>query len=197
MTDKLLFIHIPKTAGSSLNRTPIVQAASKKIHPFNGLIEDKITEIGAVEYFKFGFVRNPWARFFSLYNYFYKMDENHIHYKYNAHIVKVVKKFDCFSDFCRDFPSLRLRNNFHFYPQSRYVFDRKGKQILDYLGHVENLAYCVQELCETLGLKSDFQIPHVNKSTSDDYRLFYTAEDIKLIEEYFSEDVLRFNYRFE
>ena len=117
---ELLFLHTPKVAGSSMNATPLAKKVKYKIHSFKGDVYDKVQELGAEDSFKYGFVRNPYSRFVSLYNYFFKMDEKHPFYRYNGPIVNVVRKYENINDFCEAFETLRLKGNFHFRPQVGY-----------------------------------------------------------------------------
>lgn len=184
---KVLFIHIPKTAGSSLNRTPILSKVDKKIHPFRTTIVDKIKEIEAEDYFKFCFVRNPYARFYSLYNYFYKMSESHPFHKYNGQICEVVQRYNTFEEFALAFPTLRIKNNFHFYPQSKYTF-QEGNKVVDYIGRVETFKSSIDALCEILGLDSNFEIPHANQSTTGIWKDNYTTKSLQIVNEYYDDD---------
>jgi hypothetical protein len=86
--NKVLFLHIPKTAGSSLISSEIGQRMDKRIHSFIGELKDTMTEMDVNSYYKFCFTRNPWDRFSSLYHYFYNMTESHMFYKYNPSIIK-------------------------------------------------------------------------------------------------------------
>ncbi len=196
MLRKTLFIHIPKTAGMSLSHTELVRSSSAKIHPLKGPITEKIEELGAEEFFKFAFVRNPWDRFFSLYNYFHNMDESHQFYKYNHHFLPEVKKFKTFDEFCLAFPTLRLRNNFHFYRQTEYVLDAAGRRVTDFLGRYENLQKDAQRLCRQLELGPPEAIPHKNRSNTLDYREHYTPSGVEVIGKYYESDIQQFGYAF-
>lgn len=195
MSKKVLFIHIPKTAGSSLNRTPIASKVDKKIHPFKTTIMDRIIELGAEDYFKFCFIRNPYSRFYSLYSYFQKMDKNHQFYKYNVRICEVMQKFTSFDEFSEAFLELRMKNNFHFYPQSRYVYC-DGIKIADFVGKMENMADDVFKLAETIGVRTNFTIPHANKSTDGMYEKHFSKNSKNIVEKFYAEDLDNFDYSF-
>ena len=118
---KALFLHIPKTAGSSLLSSELGEKIDKRIHSFVGTIEEQLEKTETQDYFKFCFTRNPWDRFSSLYHYFYNMTEEHMFYKYNPSIIKLVRRYDTFEKFCLAYPELNIKN-FHFYSQTKYMY---------------------------------------------------------------------------
>ncbi len=191
---KALFMHIPKTAGSSLLSSDLGGAIDKRIHSFVGSIDDIIREYSAEDHFKFCFTRNPYDRFCSLYYYFRNMTEDHMFYKYNGSILKLVKRYDTFEEFCLAFPELKIKN-FHFYSQSKYMYSN-GNLILDYVGSMENLAEDVAILCDKLGVVQRNPIPHSNKSNSIDYRDVYSSKMKRVVEEAYAEDIEKLGYRF-
>jgi len=194
LKSQVLFIHIPKTAGSSINSSPLMSKVDKKIHPFRTTINDKIIEIGAEDFFKFCFVRNPYARFYSLYNYFYHMNAEHIFYKYNGHICEVVQRFRTFSDFVHNFKELRIRNNFHFYPQSDYVYC-EGELVADFIGKVENIDHDINDLAKLLDLAVNIELSEVNVSTKKDaYKQAYTEQLKMIVQDIYGRDFDNFGY---
>tara|TARA_R110001583_G_scaffold159826_1_gene311722 strand:+ start:4814 stop:5392 length:579 start_codon:yes stop_codon:yes gene_type:complete len=191
---KTLFLHIPKTAGSSLLSSEIGTKIDKRIHSFIGSLEDKISEQDANNYFKFCFTRNPWDRFSSLYHYFSYMEEDHMFYKYNPSIIKVVKRYDTFEKFCLAFPQLNIKN-FHFYSQCKYMYIGQ-KNIVDYVGAMETLGDDVERLSEILGIELTKNIPHANKSHSNDYRDLYSSKMKEIVKECYADDTTLLRYTF-
>lgn len=191
---ELLFLHTPKVAGSSMNATPLAKKVKYKIHSFKGDVYDKVQELGAENSFKYGFVRNPYSRFVSLYNYFTKMNEQHPFYKYNAPIVKVVHRYDSLNAFCEAFEELRLKGNFHFRPQVMYFTSEHEQYKVDFTGKYENLQSDFNALCEKVGLDT-FELPVANSSGQvQDYMALYSDESKKVIENFYKDDFDFFNY---
>lgn len=195
MIDKdLLFLHTPKVAGSSMNTSPLAKKVKFKIHSFKGDVYGKVKELGAENTFKYGFVRNPYSRFVSLYNYFTKMSEEHPFYKYNGPIVKVVHRYDDLNAFCEAFQGLRLNGNFHFRPQVGYFISENQDYKVDFIGKYENLQNDFNSLCEKVGLEQ-FELPVANSSGRvRDYMSLYSDESRKVIECFYKEDFEFFNY---
>ncbi|HEV2798839.1 MAG TPA: sulfotransferase family 2 domain-containing protein, partial [Nocardioides sp.] len=79
---KVLFVHVPKTGGVSVEDTvkeacPDARKASKKIGRHATLGKILRNEPDLVDYWTFGFVRNPWARMVSLYSIISAWDRRH------------------------------------------------------------------------------------------------------------------------
>lgn len=191
---KKLFLHIPKTAGSSLLSSELGGCIDKRIHSFVGTLEEQIIKMNAEDYFKFCFTRNPWDRFSSLYHYFYYMTEEHMFYKYNPSIIKLVRKYKTFEEFCLAFPGLNIKN-FHFYPQTKYMLVG-GRNIVDFVGKMENIDSDMAQLCEILNIAIKKPLPHSNKSKSSNYRDLYTEEMKAIVQKEYSQDIELLGYEF-
>jgi len=191
---KNLFLHIPKTAGSSLLSSEVGNKIDYRIHSFIGCISEQINKLNAQDSFKFCITRNPWDRFFSLYQYFYNMREDHMFYKYNPSIIKVVRRYDTFEKFCCAFPELEIKN-FHFYPQSKYIF-LDDLIIPDYIGKIETISEDINELAEMMNVKLTREFPHSNKSNQLNYRTQYNQKTKNMIAEVYKMDVERLGYDF-
>ncbi|WOD06176.1 sulfotransferase family 2 domain-containing protein [Marinomonas sp. GJ51-6] len=191
---KILFLHTPKVAGSSMNASPLAKRVDYKIHSFKGDIFDKVKELGAESAFKYGFVRDPFSRFVSLYNYFYKMTEEHPFHRYNAPIVNVVRQYHDINAFCEAFESLRLKGNFHFRPQVGYFTSENDEYEVDFIGKYENLQSDFNQLCELLAI-DQFELPVANSSGRvKDFMQLFTHESQKVIESFYRDDFNFFNY---
>ncbi len=167
---KCIFIHIPKTAGQSVEhcfihalgltwdtRAPLLlrhndrtelgppSLAHLKYAEYSKY--KYITEEQLQTYFKFAFVRNPWSRLISI-------------YKYMGHS----KKMDFKSFLMKSFKNELWNNRYWFVcPQSEYVCDENGELILDFVGRFENLQDDFNYICTKIGLQ-ETELPHVNKS---------------------------------
>lgn len=199
MNRNILFLHIPKTAGSSLNHHPISQKIDCKIHPISEFgIWDKITEENAQDHYKIAFIRNPWDRFVSLYFYFYNMQPNHWAYKYDHQTVQNIRRFKSFEDFClnfNDFDEAQPFKKFHFFNQSCWTH-YKNKNIVDFLGRYESLNRDVQHLETKLNLES-CSLKTKNKSKHNYYTDYYKSDTEDLVADIYAKDINYFNYKFK
>jgi hypothetical protein len=74
-----------------------------------------------------------------------------------------------------------------------------GERIVDYIGHFENLAQDVSHIQEKVGIEVG-QIQHKNASAKrkkKNYQEYYTEETKSLVENYFKADLDAFGYTFE
>lgn len=167
---------------SELKNNIIISHSSKKMaskNPYIKLYKEKWND-----FFTFGFVRNPWDHFVSL----YKWCKKHNNPKANF-------GFDLFLE-------NEYRNNFNilwdwnFVNQSDRLYEG-NKQIVDFIGRFENIEKDFDFICKTIGI--DETLPVINRSKDRrGYKSFYKSkEQIKMIEEMYEKDLERFNYGFE
>ena len=167
---KCIFVHIPKTAGQSIEhvflnllnlkwetRAPLLLRYNDR--PELGpprlahLKADEyvrykyLTQEMFDDYFKFSFVRNPWDRLISIYKY---LDFSH--------------KFEFKSFLMNVFKNRVWQEQYWFIgPQSDFVCSEDGKLIVDFIGKFENLQNDFYKICQNIGLPST-ELPYVNKS---------------------------------
>lgn len=194
--DKILFLHIPKTAGSSITASSI--KINKIIHPiFPEGAWQKIKELSLENYYKIAFVRNPWDRFVSLYYYFYNMSPTHFAYKYDHQTVKNIQRFQNFEDFClnfADFNGSQAFKKFHFMNQHLWTH-HKSKCFLDFLGYFENLNSDLDRLASELNIEIK-KIPHLNASVHENYKKYYNDKTMDIVANLYARDISIFNYTF-
>lgn len=171
---KLLFVHIPKTGGTSILKK-IDQSMWRKVtyaghDPLFILERNNNIE----NCFSFCVVRNPFKRAFSYYNHF-----------------KKINKIDCsFLQFLK----ILKRKEFYYktqmmvYPQTFYTYNTDG-----IIG--VNKIYRYEEFEE---LENDFKIKFdvLNKGnyTEKDYFMSYTDEEISIVKDLFFVDFVNFGY---
>lgn len=180
------FIHIMKTGGSSFTHwvknnlkqedyckynnplTHITLSEAKEIIPNTGKV--------------FTFVRNPFARFVSMY-FFLK------------------KKKNATSDRLKDFPYfinkiLDDRDTFEFihtrsYPIIQYDFIKSDECIFIKLEKIDKQFAVIQDL-----FNCNKPLPHINKSSHGAYRKYYTPDLVNKMHDVLSVDFEKFNYEF-
>lgn len=190
---KVIFIHIPKNAGSTVKNLLVGDNLFNKLkRPWR---HRRHKDVNNKDYRKFAIVRNPYERMVSMYAYLngfltgndllntYQWDNKSESYK----IAETMKlNVDGFKEFVKD-PTgegwgdawrLRLLN------KQCYWVD-KTVTILKY----ENLE---DELSEFFGEKIDLQI--INKTIHDDFSVYYDEESLDIVYNRYKEDFKRFNY---
>ena len=78
---------------------------------------------------------------------------------------------------------------------SEFVCDDEGNVIIDFIGKYENLSTDFRTVCQRAGLPS-IELPHLNKSTSGEYRKYYTNETRDFVAKMAQKDIELFGYDF-
>ena len=183
----VIFIHIPKTAGMSINsillphlKGNLRMGGQKTDLNYHTKAVDLINRIGQDNFdraFTFSFVRNPYDRLYSWCSMLLGKKE------------KVTKE---------RFKKWAMTNPNAIIQQSTWFKDKQDKIIVDFIGLFENLENDIKYVMNKLDLpfvSSDLQ--HRNKSNrSRDYRKMYDSELIDFVTQQHAEDIDYFDYTF-
>lgn len=186
---KAIFVHIPKTAGLSVVESVFGAHGGHRSAAYYRKFFDNEFE----QYFKFTFVRNPWDRLYSAYRFLEAGGLNkHDKQAFEIHLAKC----ESFEDFVINWLDEKMIFKIiHFFPQSYFIVDDKGKSLVDYIGRFENLQKDYRHIVQQLGL--EVSLPHVNKSNrKDSYQFIYTKEMEEKVARIYQEDISRFSYTF-
>ncbi len=193
---KLIFAHIPKTAGNSVTKAlnklpkegkPMSPNISKHAKAFE--IKYMLGEKTWNEYFSFAFLRNPWDLMVSSYHWWKQKAPNIIYHRRKA---RKVTRMD-FGEFVRSKFGKYMINE-----RCGELFDwisENGEIIVDYVGKVETLNYDWKKICKKNSLDC-VEIPHINKSERKPYREYYDEETKRLVAERFHKTIELFGYEF-
>lgn len=133
-------------------------------------------------YFKFAFVRNPWERLVSEYEFLLKKTTHGRHKK-----VKNLAGFEQFIDMQIPRPDAY---------QSNMLCDRHGKLLMDFVGQLENLDADWEKVCKRI--KIDYQaLPRKNVTHHRRYQDYYNPETIEKVRIHWARDIALFDYEFD
>lgn len=149
----------------------------------NPLNQETVTTVQYKNYFKFTFVRNPWARAFSWYK---NVMRDEIHQK-NLDLLSEIP----FKEFLK-----KVAGEGMLKPQTYWLENFKGEVSLDFIGRFENLENDFQKVREVLNIP-DVSLPHRVSGSNKDYRDFYDEESIEMIHRIYQKEIDMFNYSFE
>ncbi len=205
---RFIFIHIPKTAGSSVTRAlagfaePPVQAwvhgllrqvgihvnyfgpvqwKQFRTHSTAAVLKRHLPEQVYSDFFKFAFVRNPWDRLVSSY---YYLLNNRMHHRHRR--VCSLRDFEEYVNY------EAWRNKMS---QTAFLVQPDGRLIVDFVGRFETLREDFAHVGRVL--KLDVSLPHINRTLHRDYRSYYTDRTARLVAEYWREDIEMFGYTFD
>ena len=147
-------------------------------------------------YFKFAFVRNPWDRFFSAYTYLKKGGRNKFDQAWSNENLSQIESFEEFVlKMNRDYHfRQKVLKYTHFIPQYHYICDKNKKILMDYIGKFENINKDYDCISDKLNI--GVPLEHLNKSTSDNYRDYYTPEMRGIVSKLYRDDIRLFGYEF-
>jgi hypothetical protein len=181
---KLLFIHISRTGGTSVE-TALVGSDWWHIDPESKHLSASQTrtfygDACWAKYRKFSIVRNPWDRITSMWSTGW----------WNKRRTSFLGgRPASFRDFIRE-----LRPH----PHERYRTLSYGKILdepLDYVLRFESLQEDFSAMCRDLRL-DEVQLPHVEHRKRLPYRAYYDEESAQLVRDLFAADIKAYGYRF-
>ena len=221
---KCVFVHVPKTAGQSIEhfflnlhnltwKEKDQLLMRKNTKPEHGperldhMIASEYYQCGHIdeakynEYFSFAFVRNPWERLVS--EYLHKKIDKKMTLK--EFITRGLPQKDMMCDKYR-----------HILPQSDYLFDANGKQLVNFIGRFEHLHKDFDYICNQLAI-TDSTLPHKNSSYSfrrsmlrkfrhlfraqkrvkKHYSQYYDEELMEIVSLMYAKDIELFGFKFE
>lgn len=234
---KCIFVHIPKTAGMSIEDS-FIRSLGLRFHkgqcpplllsynqdnqlgppslahllPQQYVENNYLTQELFDSYFKFSFVRNPWARAVSIYKYF----------RYHRML-----SFEAFMEY--RFPELWQERNDFVMPQVNFLYDQNGKQQVDFIGKFESLKEDFEFVRKSVAHSLE-DLAHINKPprlhnwysrwnmrfifaelrqrpyllkhlnlfspVQPNYRDYYTPKARKIVEGYYRKDIEMLDYEF-
>ena len=191
---KFVFIHIPKTAGTSIESSldegdSILKRGETEYgyaRPLNHLtltqalnhrdVDPNITK----DFFKFTFVRNPWDKVISE----CFCGQIQVIFK-DDHTIKEKIKTAC----------SWAKGGYGGHCQKQIDFVKAQGSSMDFIGRFEDLQKDYKHICETLKIPH-LPLPHLNKSKRSHYREYFNNETEDLVRETYKEDIEKFNYEY-
>ena len=189
---KFIFIHIPKTAGTTISTALRPYGLAGEGHNTLQHIQDEssITDDQLNTFYKFATVRNPWDLVVS--QYFYsKMKNSYWHSEVNQHPDYKLANNIIFKEFVRLLVNDKLNTSITRRQQSHWLDKR-----LDFLIRFETLKEDFAKVCNKIGC-SDVILKNINTSKHNHYSTYYDDESRDCVLNYFSKDIKRLGYEFE
>ena len=187
---KIIFVHIPKTAGISVAKAifgDVSLEGHRSIMFYKNLFNEDFSE-----YFTFSVVRNPWDRLYSAFKFLEKGGINN-HYR-NAY-EQYLEEYKDFEDFVTNGLNKKMIYEImHFIPQSEFICSKDGKIDVNYIARFENLKDDISKLSEKIN--NPIELDHHNSNKKVSYKEIYTSDMIKKVEEIYKMDIINFNYKF-
>ncbi len=197
--DRLIFVHIQKTGGSSISAALSGQHSPPEKH----LSAVELRELYGPETwdscFRFSIVRNPWDRLVS----WWSMIDAHRE-KYNAgaklngfqqYVLSHATSFEEFLTRCDKEVTDPDGVKWIYRNQIDHLTDAHGQVMVDFIGRFEALARDFDTACH-LGCGHSVKLPRINVSVHEHYTTYYTPKLVSLVAERFRKDIQQFGYTF-
>ena len=200
-----IFIHIPRCGGTSVEQaliplTTLAQSgldlsrAERAKHWLEGnrgrqhsKVLDFARYVRVGDYFKFAFVRNPWARAVSQIEFL------------RAGSFRSLFPGRTFKDNLRIYCEIKEVRHGHDLRacQFDYLQDNNGGLCVDFVGRFESLEKDFRHAGRIMGLRPIPVLPHANNSRRKrHYSTYYDAESVEWIRDRFAKDIEYFGYKF-
>ena len=152
-----IFVHMLKVAGISVSTSLFGNLAGG--HTSVGIYQIIFSKDEFARYFKFTFVRNPWDRIFSAYNFLQRGGLNSVDRRWAA---ENLSSFTSFGEFVRRWASKRnVMKYVHFIAQHKYLCLSYTQQpAVDFVGYFENLAADFNFVQQRIFKNSQITLPH-------------------------------------
>jgi hypothetical protein len=189
-TEKCMFVHIPKCAGTSVRRSLFGRdGGHRPLEAFRTMVPQDMFERS----FKFTFVRNPWDRLVSAFFFLKKSD-----LKRNQRFARRnLSVYDDFDSFVRGWVTRRNIWRFtHFLPQFHFIcIDRRLG--VDFVGFYENLTEDFAIVANKIDRPTALLEENRLGGRAKDYRQYYTEETKNIVAQVYAEDIALLGYSFD
>ncbi|MBV1928444.1 MAG: sulfotransferase family protein [Gammaproteobacteria bacterium] len=185
-----IFIHVPKAAGTSINRAIYGRTLG---HYRAAEIEDKFPSLYS-DCFTFSFVRNPWDRLYSAYK-FAKSGGTESMGVANPRRYRI-PEFECFERFVFEwfYKKDLVEEDYIFQPQYSFVCDEGLNLMVDYVGKIESLDKDILFVENKLSRGLDVGYVNATKKGGGIESVYTSADMIELVRLKYSKDIELFNY---
>jgi len=187
-----IFVHIPRAAGSSVSEAVFgnLGGGHRTVKRYRAIFGRKFWS-----YYKFTFVRNPYTRLISAYEYL--KSGGHPAWPSNQRFgQEVLESYSCFSDFVLNWlqPERSEWPVPHFLPQTHFL-ELDSKFPLDFVGCLERIEKDFEELSEKIDIEGD--LPNNNKTPVDKKSLqyYYGKEKVlRRVKSFYRKDFKKLGY---
>lgn len=188
---RILFIHVPKAAGTSVvlalyNLQGIGHCRAVTARAMNPVLFEQL--------YCFAVIRNPWERLISAYRFAKQGGTNEVPLNNSSALNDRLP--DNFQSFVMDWLIHQNPEKLHslFMPQHLFVCDKQGKLLVDDIYDVNDLDTLASDLSKRMA--RDVIIPHTNvtKRADDMAHHYHSDELIEAVGKFYAKDVTFFNY---
>ncbi len=169
---KCIFIHIPKTAGVSVSASLLGKGIANMPALYYKVLFGKKD---FNNYFKFSFVRNPFTRLISVYEFLQSGGGGPLDEK----IVSIIQPYKCFKDFVMQYLNQKtIKTHRYFRPQYYFICDSNNKLMINFWGRFEELEKDYEFIRTKIGTGEPLKKLNVTKSKKLSQEEYYSNSKI-------------------
>ena len=208
---KCIFVHIPKTGGTTVES--LIWRPKDKIetnlwmgfidnynnkyqtgglqHLLSHQIKQEVGDKVFNSFFKFCFVRNPYDKAVSQYEYLNKRKDLRDYLGF-----KIGDSFDKYLEL------IQFKNHVQWEPQTNFIYTNEEKCLVNHVAKFESFNKEIKFILDKINLSKSFfglidrKIPHLNKSSRSNYKNYYNSHSKKTLEKIYFKDLELLNYSF-
>jgi len=198
---KITFIHIPKSAGTSLRKCLSENDENfRQVGQGHSIIKDGMPK-EIRDYKTFTVVRNPWDRMVSLYKFCTEIKTNSRigpkgYFIPNKDIIGLDFNIWLTTKFHGVFKVKSLKGrSLTKIPQLEWIDMPNNKIAVDHILRFENINEDFKSFCGEVGIPN-YELPYMNKTNRKHYSEYYNDKSIDWVSKYFERDIKEFGYEF-
>ena len=189
---KCIFVHVPRAAGSSMSKAIFgnLGGGHRTVERYRAIFGRRFWS-----YYKFSFVRNPYSRLVSAYEYL--KSGGHPAWPSNQTFRReVLEAYSGFSEFVLDWlrPDRSKWPVPHFRPQVHFL-KMDSRIPLDFVGCVEKIEEDFKLISSKVGVKNSLEKRNSTPVNKKPLKKYFGREDVKeRVDEFYREDFERLGY---
>jgi len=185
---KIIFVHIPKTGGTSISKA-LFGKFSGHAYLFEYFLANKSY---TQNFYKICVVRNPFDRLVSAYSH---LSQKNIRDENKSLLEDLdVGSFDDLIKCLDDSRKCKIIQNTILMLRPQYEFIKHNKIKMDSIYRFEYFHEIKDHLKETLNI--EIEIKHLNSTKRLSYKKYYNDYSISVVKKIYKEDLENFNYQF-
>ena len=191
-SNTLLFIHVPKNAGTTVATQ--IYGSQVAHRPASFYYQSDTKWFLSRE--RFGIVRNPWDRLVSGYEFMRRTAKGLV--DADPRVKRIVQHCQTFEEFVTTHLVCNplVQQDPSFLPQEYFLFDEFGNCLVENIFRFEELS-CLEQWLRARGIAFSMSKRYNQSTGRNNYKSYYSsAELIEIVGQYYANDVKHFNYRF-
>lgn len=178
-----IFIHVPKCAGTSMEKQEFVGGSSHApAHVLKHIVGVEKWE----KMFTWGFVRDPLDRFVSA---FFAEPRTHGFQMNNKGFREFTYMMSAMGIDLEGSINGSGHHHHHFVPQYYFLCDNQDKIMVDYVGRYSSLEECWGDVIKRISVEPA-ELPHERQSNHGHYTSYYAGDDnlVRMVKELYARD---------